>query len=57
MLLTHPKIKDCGVVGKKDTDAGEICVAFVVPNGKINEDEIKEFVAGKKIYLLIFFFY
>lgn len=45
LLLTHPKIKDAGVVGKKDTECGEICVAFVVRSDEITEDEIKEFVA------------
>jgi acyl-CoA synthetase (AMP-forming)/AMP-acid ligase II len=30
VLLEHPAVRDCGVVGKQDTDAGEIPCAFVV---------------------------
>jgi len=30
LLLEHPAVRDCGVVGKPDADAGEIPCAFVV---------------------------
>src|SRR5437588_3054735 len=30
VLLEHPAVQDCGVVGRKDSSAGEIPVAFVV---------------------------
>ena len=30
VLLEHPAVRDCGVVGRPDADAGEIPVAFVV---------------------------
>jgi acyl-CoA synthetase (AMP-forming)/AMP-acid ligase II len=30
VLLEHPAVGDCGVVGKKDDDAGEIPCAFIV---------------------------
>ena len=30
VLLEHPAVRDCGVVGKADDDAGEIPLAFVV---------------------------
>jgi len=30
VLLEHPAVRDCGVVGRRDTSAGEIPVAFVV---------------------------
>ena len=30
VLLEHPEVRDCGIVGKSDDDAGEIPVAFVV---------------------------
>src|SRR5262249_11744008 len=30
LLLEHPAVRDCGVVGKPDASAGEIPVAFVV---------------------------
>src|SRR5450756_2557878 len=31
LLLEHPAVRDCGVVGKPDLAAGEIPCAFVVP--------------------------
>src|SRR5437868_11885376 len=30
VLLEHPAVRDCGIVGKVDDNAGEIPVAFVV---------------------------
>ena len=30
VLLEHPQVKDCGVIGQKDIAAGEIACAFVV---------------------------
>jgi len=30
VLLEHPAVRDCGIVGKADECAGEIPVAFVV---------------------------
>jgi len=30
VLLEHPAVRDCGVVGKQDQDAGEIPCAFIV---------------------------
>jgi long-chain acyl-CoA synthetase len=30
LLLEHPAVRDCGVVGRADADAGEIPIAFVV---------------------------
>ena len=30
VLLEHPAVRDCGVVGKPDTTAGEIPIAFIV---------------------------
>ena len=34
VLISHPDIADCGVVGRPDPGAGEIPVAFVVPAGE-----------------------
>ena len=31
VLLEHPAVRDCGVIGRPDDDAGEIPWAFVVP--------------------------
>jgi 4-coumarate--CoA ligase len=46
LLLTHPKIIDCGIIGIPDERAGELPFAFVVkhPNAQITESEVKEFV-------------
>jgi long-chain acyl-CoA synthetase len=44
VMLEHPQVKDCGVVGRKDTAAGEIACAFVVlregasENGRLAEE-------------------
>jgi len=52
VLLEHPAVKECGVVGRADAAAGEIPVAFValrdgfVESGKLSE-EICNFVADR----------
>jgi acyl-CoA synthetase (AMP-forming)/AMP-acid ligase II len=52
VLLEHPAVRDCGVVGRKDAVAGEVPIAFVVvrenyaPGGKLQE-ELCGFVAER----------
>ncbi len=52
VLQEHPAVKECGVVGRKNADAGEIPVAFValrsgfVDSGKLGE-ELCSFVADR----------
>jgi acyl-coenzyme A synthetase/AMP-(fatty) acid ligase len=52
VLLEHPAVKECGVVGRPNADAGEIPVAFValrdgfVESGKLQE-ELCGFVAER----------
>ena len=52
VLLEHPAVKECGVVGRPNADAGEIPVAFValrdgfVDSGKLG-DELCAFVADR----------
>ncbi|MBZ5703903.1 MAG: AMP-binding protein [Acidobacteriia bacterium] len=52
LLLEHPAVRDCGVVGRPDAAAGEIPVAFVVlregfvASGKLG-DELCAFVADR----------
>jgi long-chain acyl-CoA synthetase len=52
VLLEHPAVKECGVVGRADACAGEIPVAFValrdgfVDSGKLGE-EVCAFVADR----------
>lgn len=45
LLLTHPKIKDCGVVGKPDEFAGELAMSFVVKGDPhLTEADIVQYV-------------
>ncbi|HXZ31049.1 MAG TPA: AMP-binding protein [Terriglobales bacterium] len=47
VLLEHPAVRDCGVVGQKDSAAGEIPVAFVVlREGTLASDKTKEALCG-----------
>ncbi len=52
VLLEHPAVLECGVVGRSDAAAGEIPVAFVAlregfMTGKKMEDELCGFVADR----------
>jgi acyl-CoA synthetase (AMP-forming)/AMP-acid ligase II len=52
VLLEHPAVRECGVVGRPDADAGEIPVAFVtlregIAHSKKMEDELCEFVGER----------
>lgn len=52
VLLEHPAVKECGVVGRRCDEAGEIPVAFVslrdgyIETGKL-QDELRSFVADR----------
>ncbi|KAF2880010.1 hypothetical protein ILUMI_26169 [Ignelater luminosus] len=48
ILLTHPKIKDAGVVGLPDELAGELPLAFIVRKNKsLTEDDVENYIAGQ----------
>jgi len=47
VLLEHPAVRECGVVGCADADAGEIPVAFIVlRDGSVPSEKMKEDIAG-----------
>ncbi|KAG4078947.1 hypothetical protein HA402_010899 [Bradysia odoriphaga] len=47
-LLTNPKIRDCGVIGKPDEAAGELAMAFVVrADESLTESEVLRFANEK----------
>jgi acyl-CoA synthetase (AMP-forming)/AMP-acid ligase II len=47
LLLEHPSVRDCGVVGRADAAAGEIPVAFVVlREGSVASRKLEEDLCG-----------
>jgi len=47
VLLEHPAVRDCGVVGQRNDEAGEIPVAFVVlREGSLASEKTKADLAG-----------
>jgi len=42
VLLTHPLVAECGVVGAPDIDRGQVVMAFVVLRQAGNDDLVRE---------------
>jgi acyl-coenzyme A synthetase/AMP-(fatty) acid ligase len=47
VLLEHPAVRECGVVGRADQEAGEIPVAFVaLRDGQLACDKLKDAICA-----------
>ena len=54
LLLSHPGVKDCAVIGLQDVKHGEVPKAFVVrKNVELAENELIEFIKGIKSSSLV----
>ena len=47
MLLDHPDVADVAVIGRPDDRAGEVPIAFIVPNGDVDPEALKMWVADR----------
>lgn len=50
VLVAHPCVRECCVVGLPDEAAIELPLAFVVKIGDVTEQELVDFVAGEKYF-------
>lgn len=53
VLAAHPCVRECCVVGLPDDEAIELPLAYVVKIGDVTEQELVDFVGGKKRFLRV----
>jgi len=47
VILSHPSVKDVGVVGKENKKWGKVPHAFVVRSEEVSEEELRQFCLKK----------
>jgi acyl-CoA synthetase (AMP-forming)/AMP-acid ligase II len=48
LLLEHPQVADCAVIGRPDDEAGEIPVAVIVAaSGNLDADDVMQYIADR----------
>lgn len=54
LLLAHPEVKDCAVIGVKCVRNGEVPKAYVVKKSEgLMEEHVKDYVKGRKLSNLV----
>lgn len=54
ILLSHPEIIDCAVIGVKCNKSGELPKAFIVQaNNKLSENDVKDYIKSKFYFILL----
>ncbi|RXG51506.1 Luciferin 4-monooxygenase, partial [Armadillidium vulgare] len=46
-LQKHPLVEECGVIGKPDSEHGEVPLAFVIAKEEVSEEELQNFMKDK----------
>ncbi|RXG51821.1 Luciferin 4-monooxygenase [Armadillidium vulgare] len=46
-LQKHPLVEECSVIGKPDSEHGEVPLAFVIAKEEVSEEELQNFMKDK----------